>query len=317
MSGLRQTDLDALTVPDGEFRLVVPCLHAALYTERDFTTIPAPVLAIYDRYLAGFPPERLRWYATENMTRHKPATARQFNMLRGWLKPGAPPRKEIRIELKDGADDIDTPGCRVEVDGVEAGGYAYGRRTNAIACSFPADPSDSSIASFFDFVADMFDRCPFRWGHAGYALQMSPYRPLDAHLAAWRLSMQHPGVDIVTTNNDYLRVGRAGIKNVNWLTMLGPEFVKLLGGSAALRELLPAEVDVLPVGAGVMIRAVAAPALGHVNRQDRLPAYRAVYKALEPLQRPIVQGFTSFSLPGGDHKEKTTAWLRRFADDHE
>lgn len=99
--------------------------------------------------------------------------------------------------------------------------------------------------------------------------------------------------------------------------MLGPDFVEKLGGAATLQQKLPPGVVLRPVGSGVTVRTAQAPELGHVNRQDFLPAYRAVYKVLEPLQKPIVRGFTSFSLMGSDAKEKTTAWLRRFAaEDH-
>lgn len=315
MSTVRSGDLDVLTVPDGEFKLVAPCLHAALFMEAEFSQIPQQVLAVYERYLALCPAERLRWYATENMTRHKAATPRAFDMLRGWLKPGAPARKEWHIQLKEGADDIDTPSRAFEIDGVAPGGYAHGRRTNMIACSFAADPSAEAIAAFSAFVTEMFGRCPFRWGYAGYALQMSPYREGDAQQAAWRLSMQYPGADIVTASDEYLRVGRGGIKNINWMTMLGGEFAQKLGGETALRERLPPEIHVEPIGQGVLVRTGDAPQLGHVNRQDFLPAYRAVYRVLEPLQRPIVQGFTAFALPGDDYKEKTTAWLRRFSDE--
>lgn len=315
MSEPLRSDLKALVVPDEQFRLVAPCLHVALFTDMEFTAVSEQVLSVYERYLGLCPPGRLSWYATENMTRHKPATARTFDMLRGWLKPGAAPRKELRIQLKDGADEIDTPTWVFEVDGVGPGGYAHGRRTNAIVCSFPADPSKEAIEVFSGFVLQLFEQIPFRWGYAGYALNWSPYRQPSAHMAAWRLSMQHPGADIVLTSTEYLRVGRAGIKNINWMTMLGPELLQEIGGPAALREQLPPEIDIRSIAQGIVIRTGDAPELGHVNRRDTLPAYRAAYKVLEPLQRPIVQGFTSFSLPGGDHKDKTTAWLRRFADE--
>jgi len=98
------------------------------------------------------------------------------------------------------------------------------------------------------------------------------------------------------------------------LTILGPEFADRIGGVAAIRHALPESVGVIQVGNGVILRAGPVPGWGHVNRQDLLPDYRAVYKVVSPLQDPIVQRYTSFSLPGGDHKQKTTAWLRRFAD---
>jgi hypothetical protein len=126
--------------------------------------------------------------------------------------------------------------------------------------------------------------------------------------------MQHPGLDISNPITDSLALRRDAIKGVNWLTILGSEFAGRLGGVDSLRKQLPDTVGILPVAGGVILQAGPAPRWGHINRGDILPNYRAVYRIVAPLQDPIVDRYTAFSLPGGDHREKTKAWLRRFAD---
>lgn len=309
-------DLEAVfNVMKDDVRIVSFCCDLALYTGEDLTSIPEAVLHIYDRFLAVCPPERLRWYATENMTRHKPVVPRVLDMLPGWLKPGAPARKMINIHLKDSASFDEAPKDSFWVYGIEAASHGHGVEANSIRCTFPGRWGVENADEFFEFVADACAHFPFMSGHAGLVLETSPYYRSDGHIAAWRLSMQHPGFDISNPVTDPNRLRRDGIKGVNWLTILGPEFIRRIGGVTQIRNKLPTSVDVVEVGRGVILRAGPIPRWGHVNRQDLLPDYRAVYKLVAPLQDPIVQRYTSFSLPGGDHKMKTTAWLRRFADD--
>jgi len=303
------------TVMQGDTRIVSFCCDVALYTTVDLSSIPAAVLDIYETFLGICSPDRLRWYSTENMTRDKPVTPRVLDMLRGWLKPGAPPRKVINIDLKDSRRFPDAPEYSFWIAGNEPGSDNHGVDANLIRCTFPGAWGTERSADLFQFAADACVKIPYIWGHAGFVLETSPYERGPGHVAAWQLSMQHPGLDISNPVTDPTMIRGDGIKGVNWLTMLGPGFVERLGGAARMREQLPESVAIVPAGDGVILRAGPVPKWGHVNRQDFLPDYRAVYALVAPLQDPIVQRYTSFSLPGGDHKMKTTAWLRRFADD--
>jgi hypothetical protein len=304
----------AFTVLKGGARIVSFCCDVSLYTGADLSSIPEQVLYIYDRFLALCPPERLRWYATEHMSKHKPVTPRVLDMPRGWLKPGAPPQKTISIDLKDGVGADEAPEYSFWVYGSEPGDLRYGRDANSIRCTFPGPWAVTTPEALLTFATDACAHFPYIWGHAGLVLETSPYYRGDSHTAAWRLSMQHPGLDISNPVTDASMVRRDGIKGVNWLTMLGPEYADRIGGFDAIRQKLPESVEIIPAGHGVILRAGPAPRWGRVNEQDLLPEYRAVYKVVAPLQDPVVQRYTSFSLPGGDHKAKTTAWLRRFGD---
>jgi hypothetical protein len=307
-------DLSRFTVTKRDVRVVSFCCDIVLYTNKDLCSEPDAVLYIYEKFLAACPPGVPRWFATENMTRHKPCTVRALNMLRGWLKPDAPPRKIVNIHLTDGLQLDDASEYSFWVYGEERGEMTYGQYANVIRCAFPGRWGLEDSDRYLAFVADACEHFPFQSGHGGLVLELSRYARSASHTAAWQLSMQHPGLDISNPITDAIAVGRDAIKGVNWLTILGSEFADRVGGSASLRSELPNSVRVILVNGGVILQAGPAPRWGHVNRRDLLPDYRAVYRIVSPLQEAIFDRYTAFSLPGGDHREKTKAWLRRFAD---
>ncbi len=304
---------EAFTVRKGDAKIVSPCCDVVLHTGADLSSIADAVLGIYERFRALCPPDRLRWYATETTTRHKPVSTRSLGMLRRWLAPDAPARKVVSLDLKDGDGADEAPEYSFSVWGVERGHYGHGRQANTVRCTFPLGWAVGDVEALLAFTVRACTDFPLLYGHAGLVLETSPYYPLEAHPEAWRLSMQHPGFDVSNLTTDSL-LGRRGIKGVNWLTMLGVELAHRLGGSAAIRQALPESVDVMTSGSSVILRAGAQPRPGDVTGHDSLAEYRAVYKLVAPLQEPIVQPYTSFSLPGGDRKAQTTAWLRRFAE---
>lgn len=301
-------------IREGDSRLVSVCCDGVLYTGQDLSAIPRSVLHIYEKFLSLCPPGVLRWYATENMTRHKACTPRALDMLRGWLRPGAPPRDVLSIELKDGARYDDASEHSFFVWGEEQGYPGYGVDANVVRCAFPARWAMEKPGELLAFAVDACEHFPFHSGHAGFALSLSPYHQEKSDRAAWGLSIQHPGLDISRSVVDSVALRREGIKGVNWLTMLGREFADRLGGIKALRQQLTDSVGVLPVTAGVILQAGPAPLWGHVNRGELLPDYRSVYNAVASLQEPIIERYGALDLPGGDHRDKTKMWLRRFAN---
>jgi hypothetical protein len=237
----------AFTVMDGDVRIVSFCCDVALYTGTDLSTIPSSVLHIYEKFLTACPPDRLRWYSTENMTRHKPCTPRALDMLRGWLKPGAPARKVINIHLTDGERLDYASEYSFWVYGKEPGDLKHGVHANVIRCAFPGSWGVEKPGELLAFARDMCEHFPFQSGHAGLVLETSEYKRSQSHVAAWRLSMQHPGMDISNLVTDPVTLRREAIKGVNWLTILGAEFTDRVGGVEGLRQELPDSVGVLQV----------------------------------------------------------------------
>ncbi len=299
-----------------DVRWVSLTFAVSLYTNVLFSSIPEAVLSCYEKFLELCPPENLKFYATENMKRHKEVTARAQNMLKTWLKPGAPPRPYIMLELKDGPSYNSAPKYRFEVWGSEVGSPSYvSKHANLIHLAFPPEWGVERTQDIFNLVVDLCRGFPLQSGHAGFMFHCSQYRERESQNHAWAKSMRYRGIDIYAHPNDKKAVGHDGIKGVGWLTMLCQPFLEQLGGLQDIRKALPSEVEIISVGSVSILKAGPKPEIGDMNRRDFLPLYKAVYKVVKPL---IEKTFgRSPALMAGeipDFEMNTQAWRRRFDD---
>jgi hypothetical protein len=300
---------------DEELTIVRLSFDIVLYTSEDFTNIPDAVLSFYRRALALAPPGALKWHATENMSKHKPVTPKVLDMLPQWLRPGAPERPIVHIYLKDGATYADAPGYSIWIWGNEPGEESsHGVDSNVLRCAIPAEAAKDRITELRDLVLELCREVPFDSGHAGYALETTRYRQEASDRAAFRASMRYPGLDIGNPIADSVALAQEAIKGVNWLTIVSHDMLKRIGGLKVIASKLPKEVIVHEVPRGAMFQAGPRPVAGDEATDDLAP-YRAVYKAFAELQQPLLERYRSFDLPGGTHREKTRAWLRRLADE--
>jgi hypothetical protein len=79
-----------------------------------------------------------------------------------------------------------------------------------------------------------------------------------------------------------------GIKNINWLTLVGDVFLERMGGRDAVRRQLASveRVVVHDLQHGIMIQAGPEPACGDADRGERLELYHDVGRMLRPLMIP-------------------------------
>lgn len=297
---------------DSDIRVLNLCFDVVMYTFHDFTAIPDAVLYFYNRCMAYCPQGALKWYATENMSKHKPVTARTLAMVPGWLKKDAPPKPILHIHLKDGENYADAAGYALWLWGNEAGEVSsHGEDANVVRFTVPASHVTGRVDELKALVLDLAGHFPFDSGHAGYVLETTQYRLRDGERAAFPLSMSHPGLDIANPISDSVALARTAIKGVNWLTLLCAERLAQAGGAAAFEPLRGHGVSLQAVGTGVLIQAGPVPVADDGSKGDALDAYRAVYRVLAPLQAPLLDRYSSFNLPGGTHREKTREWLLR------
>jgi hypothetical protein len=301
-SGRSPTDLEL--VKDG-IRLVALTFGVDLYSNRSLYACPAEVLSTFDAFLRRVPAASLNYYATETMKVHKAVNKRTLGMLETWLKPEAPRKHYIALELKSTASQQAAPDIKYEVWAEEASQDA-----NVVSIALPVREAQESPEEMLAFVKTLADIFPFRCGLAGYAFECSRYAKQASETHAWNVSMRHPGIDIVRLPYDAQAVGPDGVKGANWLTLLGDELVAELGGANALRTRLSSDIDILPCNNGIILKAGSSPSTGDVNRGETLPLYREVYRLLE---RPIVvaaKRSMSFQLVD-DFVERTEAWYQR------
>jgi len=297
--------LSQLDLTQNGIKLVTLTFGINLYTGVSFYDCPEAVLKGLDLFLEQCPREQLRFYSTETMTAHKPVTARALNMPRTWLKPGAPKKDFIALELKSGEAYQDAPQFKYDIWSV-----AKSKQAKVLSMAFPAAWSLEQPDRLLALVQQLGDVFPFTSGLAGYSLERSPYVKDESETHAWNMSMRHVGIDIVRLPFDAKAPGSDAVKGVGWLTLLGTGLLAELGGEKNLAAKLSKDVELISSTHGVIIKAGPVPRLGDVNRNDSLPLYRSVYKVVAPLIRKAAERSMEFLVPG-DSADKTLAWYLR------
>jgi hypothetical protein len=233
-------------------------------------------------------------------------------MLPGWLKQDAPARPILHLHLKDGDRYADAAGYSFWLWGNEPGEVSsYGRDSNVVRLSIPASRAEERFDTLVALLIDLATHFPFDSGHAGYSLETTQYKLEASHRAAFRLSMNHPGLDIANPITDSVALAQQAIKGVNWLTLLSNEMVSRIGGEQALQAATSSGVLIHALPNGLLLQAGAMPRADDGNDGAGLEPYRAIYRVLAPLQAPLLARYGAFDLPGGDHSAKTREWLTR------
>jgi hypothetical protein len=235
-------------------------------------------------------------------------------MLNVWLKPGAPPRDTIAIELKDGTA-IGAPKFRFQVWGEdEEPDEGETKDANLVSLAFPPDWGTDRADEMSKLVRELCEVFPYRSGYAGFSFECSPNEIEESQKHAWQKSMRWRGIDIFDFAHETIAANGDGVKGVGWLTILDNGFVKELGGPKKIRAALPESVDVVQVRNGIILKAGPKPQLGDANRRNFLPEYKAVYRVIKPLAERAIDRYPPLSLDTDDPAEGTQTWLRRFDD---
>jgi len=300
-------DESRFTLKSGRHVQAAPCLEVQAFN----FGAPAengPGLA---RFLHAFIDafgDQLRFYRTGDMKRYRPFAPKVLDGPNHWFAEPALLNNLLGFMAHAGETERDVvpPAIKLTLMGNLQEPCAVLRMMLPPALG---DAPDAVLA----LVSDALALFPFKSGHCGYSFMWEGTDPsLEEDVCDWAapLLLRHPGLgygEPVTLSN----AADSGVVAVSWLTFLGPEWVQALGGAAALAARAPAEVSVRPLGqGGVMLRAGDAPQLGDVNRQDLLPAYRAVGHLVEPVRSPDdelddldIMGMTD---------EQAHDWLLRF-----
>jgi len=301
-------------VADDDVRLVVLTTGITLYTNERLSAHPGAILDTYSKFLDWTSNDALRFYATESMRQHKPFTQRARAMLPTWLKAGAPEREFIRIQIKSGVQYQDAPEHKFDVFGIEPKSKLFKLKyANSLSIAFPPQNDSAHARTLLERFLGICSVFPFRSGFAGYSFECSKYAPEASQTHAWVQSMRNRGIDISRPADDSIAVGQDAIKGIGWLTALAHDLVASMGGAQGLRRLLPSEVDVIDVPAGVVVQAGSMPSLGNVANGDSLPLQRSIYKLFAPIIETAAKRSPSFNL-STDYVERTEQWFTRLAD---
>ena len=287
-----------------------PVFSISLFSDQPLSALGPAAAGPLRRFRELVGDEALRFHATANMRKHKPVTKRALTMLDTWLKPGAKLGDYNFLSYQDSTDYNHAPKTLFVIAGNEEVDGERADDATLVRISLPMQWGLDEPERMLALVQELWGMLPWRSGQAGFALEVSRYFIDAAHEYAYGRSMRHPGLDIPDAANDAIMAGLDRVRGVGWLTLLDDGFVKQLKGVKALRKQLGEQVEVIEPGRGVILRAGPVPQFGDVNRKDDLPAYRAVYAAIQPLMAD--PGSAPSLNIGGDFSSRNEAWLTRF-----
>jgi hypothetical protein len=172
--------------------------------------------------------------------------------------------------------------------------------------------ADRPPGAFTQLVVDVCDALAPTHGYAGLAaigsVELRRSEPGFAAVIALVSRFRGLEVDIPQSHGIYLAKENR-IKGINWLTALDQSWIDRLGGSAALAAALGEGIEMRPFRTGMVIQAGPRPLLGDVNRNEPMPAYQAVARALKPIR---IASVLSISDDFGFDEDRSDKWLARF-----
>jgi hypothetical protein len=186
-----------------------------------------------------------------------------------------------------------------------------GMHHGLVRLMLPVEFVAEDAAAFVDVAKTACDELMLWSGTGGFALNMIPNYPGDlpnrrvAFVANRFLGIDVEPFGALASSAD------KGIKNINWLTLVGDVFLARAGGRDAVRDRLRslAGVVVHDLQDGIMIQAGPRPAFGDVNRGERLELYHDIGRTLRPLMIPPADLDIRNRIGGVEQSER---WVYRF-----
>lgn len=134
-------------------------------------------------------------------------------------------------------------------------------------------------------------------------------RPLVRQLAE-----RFPGLEVENPIAQRLSIEDGGIKGASWLTLLGEENVRALGGLVSLQTRLGTGFPITPYEGGLMIQAGPRPQIGDVQTGQWPRPLVTLAKVLRPIQVKEHYYFHTADMKGTPHMdhEASNAWIHRF-----
>jgi hypothetical protein len=320
--------------------VLVPCISFVVFLN---LTDDAGILDFYDRCRAALG-ERLTHYQAESMKQFRKLDARGNGKMHEWFEQPKPAKRDYYIRFSGGDPNDEVTPALLEFDifrrppeywaAHEAKELALRRErseqnqwlpplvASRLRVTLPLDHPLAEPARFRDWVLNfaLIRTWPICSAYAGYTLNFFEqaatlrYQPAQRFLAA--AVARHPGFDwnggsilpymlrYDPETNGFMPL----VKRVNWLNVVSGKAVDALGGTARLREHLAGTPNALSeLAHNFVIQAGHAPAIGDLELDDIVPAYREIAHLLRPVRIARMGG-----LGGGFMEPATNAWLNAF-----
>jgi len=254
-------------------------------------------------FLRTCPSAELRWWTTSHLESWRAIRdPNEIATLRGALASrtiGPPLRHLFRFDI---GDRIDSP----------AAGFSYrecdpdrSRRMSVLQVCLPDDTAPEHLG---ELLVRLTTAGPIWCAIGGYAASWFELEKPTAFADLYGWCRRYLGLDVQDPEQASWRV-HEGLPSTNWLTYLGPDFLRSREiDAAAMRKAAAPPVTISDAAGGLFVKAGPAPALGDVNRAE-FPS--ALAQAAVLLDRCLIEEPPEFW--GTFYEKKATkAWQRRF-----
>ena len=307
-----ETLIKTLDLHVQDIRLASLTFSIHLFTNVLLTEIPDAVLHCQKIFFDNCPTNVVKFYATENMRKHRSVTKRVYGMLETWLRNPESKTDYIVIEFKDGDVAQDAPKYFFKVIGNEKDSIGYAEKlANSISLAFPANFGLDRTNEMIDIVKEICDVFPFQSGSAGFAFLCSRYSPQIGEAFAWQKSMRYPEINIIRLPQDIHAVRQNAMKTVGWLTFADDDFLKKLGGITKIKGQIGSDTKLIKTNSGYIFQIGDAPVISDRNRTKISPDYKKMNQIFKPLIDLASSQSMWFDTGGQDEGEQTEAWYRR------
>lgn len=269
---------------------------------------------VFDLFLASVPPGAIKWAGIgAGAAEWKPVHAKTFDKCRALLAPSAARKRAMTsFELAGSEKAGDAPEYSLTLIAAKPDKQAPDE-VDLVEMTFPSSVvGKAEVEHFVDLVRKMAAKLPFISGYGSPSLVYSELGEGKALIESRGLATRYPGFDVQKNKLGCIDINN-WVRGARWLTLLGPDVVKKLGGIKKLRAALHKDIAVEEVGHGLMIRAGQVPEIGDRNKKIDTPLLRNLAKALEPVtlfEEPILLS----SYFADRDKELLNTWERRFLD---
>jgi hypothetical protein len=306
MNEVRNLDL---RVVDDQYGTVIEVgLLATLYFEgADSPAVRNAVIDCLERYQALVGPN-LRWTKHPSTYHFLPATdsripspAESFRD----MEPGDP----WEFAYRGGETADQATGYMIEALGSRPGegDLSY------LRVAFPLLWFAEHGGHFYDVLLDFCQRLKPVHGYGGLGILESPNRSIKQRFEpmVYTMAQRFPGleVDAPTAHAIYLV---NGIKGVNWLTVLGDEWLDKVGGPSALEQKLDSSFIIYRYASGLIIEAGPVPQLGDKEAHNMPAQYVKLSSVLKPIRVRQHRAFQNAGPGVRFDRTRSEEWLKRF-----
>ena len=300
----------SLTFSSDGFTYAILCVDLTVYWRGSAFHRADGIVHFYRRSIQEIG-ERLRYYETGTMSGAKRLRKDTLEMVPFWFQKAKARRDIYMMSLESGAQANEPSDAGFFIIADEEDDEPIG----AAQIRLPVSYVEKSPARLVDLARDLVAKLEFESGHGGYTLNWDPRGDftVEAQEAMESVAARFPGVDLFDMDVTLVAMRKtkpAGIKRVNWLTLLGKSLAEALGHDK-LRQSLNEACEITKLPTGLLIRAGDRPTTGDQKaaRTD-LTAYESVGRVLARLR--FVDHRRIFGSSRAGAPDPTSSWLARF-----